>query len=154
MIYIGYWLVSFWTLPKYQIFTNQFCTITLHLKKNLHICVLFFNCNIIDFEWFRTFRKYLHIKKNIEVFLILKKKFMICFIRGRKNHQSWETVLVTKLCLCQKNQKHPLKLKLWTKKTWLPRFLEYAERHVFVKSNIFFRVSLVFCQRTALFWLH
>ena len=46
-----------------------------------------------------------HILKSIEVFMILKKKLMICFIRGRKNHQRWETVLVTKLCLCQQNPK-------------------------------------------------
>ena len=47
------------------------------------------------------------------------------------NHQSWKTVLVTKLCLRQKKPKTPPKTEFLDKKqTWRPRFLECAERHV------------------------
>ena len=52
-----------------------------------------------------------------------------------KNHQSWVTVLVTKLCLRKKKQKKTLKWKFLTKK-WHPRFLEYAEGHDFRLSKI------------------
>ena len=50
-----------------------------------------------------------HILKGLEVFMFLKKKngwFVSLVVE--KNHQSWEIVLITKLCLCQKNQKHTL----------------------------------------------
>ena len=33
MIYIGYWLVNFWTIQINQIFTNQFWKVTQHFKK-------------------------------------------------------------------------------------------------------------------------
>ena len=38
--------------------------------------------------------------------------------------------------LSKKNQKHPLKWQFLTKKTWRPRFLEYAVGHVFRLSKI------------------
>ena len=56
------------------------------------------------------------LKKNIEVFMILKKNWLFVSLEVEKNHQGWETVLVTKLCLRQKPKKHPLKLKFWKKK--------------------------------------
>ena len=45
-------------------------------------------------------------KKALELKRFLENQ-MICLIRGRTNHQNWEKGLVSKLCLRQKNQKHP-----------------------------------------------
>ena len=64
--------------------------------------------------------------------MILKNNGWFVSLEAEKNHQSWETVLVTKSCLRQKNQKTPSKMKILDKiKTWQPRFLESAKRHLF-----------------------
>ena len=48
--------------------------------------------------------------------MFLKKNGWFVSLEVEKNHQSWDIVLVTKLCLRQKNQKHPLKWKFDKKK--------------------------------------
>ena len=51
-----------------------------------------------------TLTKYSHAeKKPIEVIKILKKA-MLCFIDVEENYKSWETVLITKLCLHKKKK--------------------------------------------------
>ena len=71
------------TISICQIFTNQLCTVPLHLKQNLKICALIFEkLNITEGE-FRTFiKKILLYLKRIEVFKIIKK-WNICFNRCR-----------------------------------------------------------------------
>ena len=76
--------------------------------------------------------------------MFLKKIGWFVSLEVEKDHQSWEPVFVTKVCLRYKNQKHSLKWKFWTKKL-NPLFLECAERHVFRLSKITnLRVFLVF----------
>ena len=76
--------------------------------------------------------------------LIIFIKWFVLFV-AVSNHQSWKSVLVTKICLCQKNQKHPLNENYGQKKTWRPRFLEYAEHHVFRLLKItFFEADFFF----------
>ena len=48
--------------------------------------------------------------------MFLNKIGRFVSLEVEKNHQSWETVLVTKLCLCQKKPKTPTKMKILDKK--------------------------------------
>ena len=57
-----------------------------------------------------------YILKTLKFSWFWKQNWWFISLQVEKNHQSWETVLVTKLCLRQKNQKHPLKWKFGTKK--------------------------------------
>ena len=81
-------------------------------------------------------KKILTYWKSIEVFMILKKIGWLVSLEVEKNHQSWETFLVTKLCLCQKKTKTPTTMKILDNKKWCPRFLKCAERHVFRLTKI------------------
>ena len=61
----------------------------------------------METEWFFIFLNSLKLKKkNIEV---VKKNVLngwVVLFEKVNNHQSWKTVFITKLCICQK--KHPL----------------------------------------------
>ena len=56
-----------------------------------------------------------HILKKHWSFHDFEEIWWFVSLEVEKNHQSWETVLVTKLCIHQKNQEHPLKWKFWPK---------------------------------------
>ena len=76
-----------------------------------------------------------------------------CLFEVVKNCQSWTTDLITKLWLCQKIPKHPLKQKNIDKKTLCPRLLECPERHVFkfpTNKKRFLRVCLIFLAKKSL----
>ena len=66
--------------------------------------------NIPEREWFWTLKKYTYTWKALK-FSRLKKNGIFNLLDVETNHQSWETVLVTKIYLCQKKQKHLLKQK-------------------------------------------
>ena len=57
-----------------------------------------------------------HILKPSLKFSWFWKKLMICFIGGRKKSSKLKKVIVTKLCLGQKNPKIPIKMKILDKK--------------------------------------
>ena len=62
--------------------------------------------------------------------ILREKNWWFVSLDVEKNHQSWETVLATNLCLRQKNTKTPTKMKILDKKNINLNFLEYTERHV------------------------
>ena len=62
-----------------------------------------------------------HIQKKDWSFHDFDKKYwwFVSLVVEKKNHQSWEPVLVTKLCLCQKKPKTPTKMKFFDKKSMM-----------------------------------
>ena len=69
-----------------------------------------------------------------------------------KNHSSWETLLVTKLCLCRKNEITTNIYTLDKRKTSCPRFLVCPAGYVFqFKKNYFKRYFFGFLLKESLF---
>ena len=79
--------------------------------------------------------------------MILKKKGMICFIRGRKKSSKLRNSSRYLIMPSSKEPKTPTKMKVLDKIiTCCPRFLEFSERHVFrlLKLTVFEGVFFFF----------
>ena len=137
-------MVIFFTISIWQIFTYQVWTVTINLRKICKFVSLFFLLQIKIFltKWFYTFFNSIILNRHWN-FQEKCFKGTICFIWGSKrvgeNHQSWKTGLVTKLCIRQKTQKHPLKQKFWTKKNMTSKIfgMRSASCLKFPKKNSF-----------------
>ena len=64
----------FLTIPIWQIFTNQFCTVTFHLKKSQNLSTFFLKIEIsLKENDLGLWKKTILLNKSIEVFKIKKK---------------------------------------------------------------------------------